>query len=305
MVRAWRAFGPNSAFKSYGVRFPGTSLSRYGLLDRVEEKASCISELIEVLERTRKEWGARRLWHRGLEDEAYELQPTAYREAEDFSETSAFNVFWAQGRGLAEFSEIDYRDEWSWYFAARHYGIPTRLLDWSANALVALLFAVKLPDGKKEYESENAALWLLDPTDFNEKLHGSDSIVVPCESADDKAWLPGAEVDDQAEGGKNGILPVALYPSQTNVRLVAQAGMFTVHGRARDSLDSVFSSSGVNARRVQIPGGSRGRILEELGLLGLDPWSLYPEAPYLAQRLTSFYRGIASSANPNVVARAK
>ncbi|MED4784887.1 FRG domain-containing protein [Brevibacillus choshinensis] len=35
------------------------------------------------------------------------------------------------------------KNDLEWYFLAQHYGVPTTLLDWSTDSLIALFFATQ------------------------------------------------------------------------------------------------------------------------------------------------------------------
>ena len=62
--------------------------------------------------------------------------------------------------GLSQVPDRKSTDQW--LFLARHLGLPTRLLDWTENALLALYFAIHAD------ESDEPIVWMLDPFALNE-----------------------------------------------------------------------------------------------------------------------------------------
>lgn len=87
---------------------------------------------------------------RGVTDKGYELIPSIGRgtEAGTSGDISTLEYYL-----LEEFKRLSVPEltvpptsEFEWLFLAQHYGLPTRLLDWSSNPLVALFFAAERKD---------------------------------------------------------------------------------------------------------------------------------------------------------------
>lgn len=263
------------------------------------KKAGSVSDYIQCVRDFRSEFRCRRVWFRGHAKPDYQLTPTAYRELE-FDEASAFNVFWAMARGLPEFEQLHPNYYWDWYTAARHHGLPTRLLDWSTNALVALYFAT---EGANRETSADGHVWLLDPIWWNKTFFKDESLQIPVDGGTDDFmghWLP-SEVGSSAKSFQEGAEihsnqhPVAVYPASTNHRLIAQRGMFTVHGTDRRPLDAQLTDvhstpTTVRMKKIEIVGSAMCGIHQDLEWLGLDSFAVMGDADSLAQHLAQFYR---------------
>jgi hypothetical protein len=81
-------------------------------------------------------------WYRGCHDKGHKLEPTLYRhktkkkiqEIADL-ETDVTTRF--VQRSLP-FLQRTLTNDWDKLFLMQHYGVPTRLLDWSENPFVAI-----------------------------------------------------------------------------------------------------------------------------------------------------------------------
>ncbi len=59
---------------------------------------------------------------------------------------------------------------WEWISLAQHYRVPTRLLDWSENPLVALYFAVEVDEDSNGAQVDGR-VWALNPLQLNQSSY--------------------------------------------------------------------------------------------------------------------------------------
>jgi hypothetical protein len=222
------------------------------------------------------------LWYRGARNVSHQLLPRLYRSPGD-----AGDLLGVEQEMLAQFRsrsrpylENDTNTDWGYLFIMQHYGVPTRLLDWSENAFLALYFALSLA-AEKEFETD-AAVWVLDPCAWNvETLPG---MTAPGKAlhADSKSlanYAPDRELTNMAAGS------VAMYAPYNNPRITAQRGVFTVFGCEKSSMDETFEQSNFDEKaltRLRIPKDVLADLYGHLRMLGFRESMIYPDLAGLA-----------------------
>ena len=168
-----------------------------------------------------------------------------------------------------------------WLSLAQHWGLPTRLLDWSTSLLVATFFAVELQTG----ERRDAAVWALNAFNMNEHF-GNDRLQYAIDSHTAAKYVePAFYFQHEEPGGYLGVLAL-----EHDRRIHAQQGTFTIHS-CRDCLEQSAGSERW-LRKVVIPAGAVDRIRRELRVLGVSRSSLFPDLAALAAQIKADDLGI-------------
>lgn len=228
-----------------------------------------------------KRWDIEDLWFRGHPDVDFLLTPKIYRRSYDEYELKVD----FQRRAPQYINESRPSDDWERYFLMQHFGVPTRLLDWTDAALLALYFAVR-EDTSQQNESKDSAVWVIDPYWVNRHSLGRDSIVLP-EFPEVQPWLP------KGEGTVRRKYPIAIDPPHLARRMEVQHSHFLLFGRDKKGLESLAQQDGNRAKlaRLVIAGGRRrDRIRSELSACGIKETSVFPDLEGLGRELEQQWR---------------
>ena len=120
----------------------------------------------------------KRLWYRGHKSRDYLLIPSLYRKIGDLSNNTVNSRLLKSKENLLleEFSTRNYfrfqyklpENELLWMSIMQHYGVSTRLLDWSENIMPALFFALEEYFKNRDFNSIDVpCIWVMNPKMLN------------------------------------------------------------------------------------------------------------------------------------------
>jgi len=163
-------------------------------------------------------------------------------------------------------------NDWEILIDMQHYGIPTRLMDWTDVLGVALAFT--LYDTRDD--CENSAFYVLDPVALN-SLSGLREVKRAPNDADFKyksiywhgqPFMP--------------VLPIAIDCMFQNDRIAAQSGTFTVHGTDAAPIDEQASKA---IRKIVLAPSAKPEAREFLEYANLNAFSIYPDVIGMARHI--------------------
>ncbi len=187
---------------------------------------------------------------RGVTNVAHDLTPAFGRDKRDsdFFRDNERNMLFLFKTYAAAYLSPPPEDDWAWLALAQHHGLPTRLLDWSRNPLVALFFAIESLSG------DDAAVYVWDEV----------QALLP--------ENPPSPFDDIAE-------VVAYIPPHFTPRIPAQSALHTIHSRPTEPHDSD------KITKVIVPSAHKVTYKHGLAHLGVHRAALFPGLDGIAHYL--------------------
>jgi hypothetical protein len=222
----------------------------------------------------------RKLWYRGS---PWPSRPSLYRHPEkttiaQFKELEAGLI--ARFRQLwVPFQTRTLEGEFEHLFMMQHYGVPTRLLDWTESPLVGLYFACT--QAADEVQNGDGIMWVIDPVRWNSSVRPTVDRVVMPDDAVIRGYSPG-NTDWEATMD---MLPMAMYGTHNSTRIVAQKGVFMVFGQDVRDIQTAFCASTFDDRvlaLVRIPKADIPHLRTSLYSLGITHGAVYPDLEHIA-----------------------
>lgn len=190
-------------------------------------------------------------YFRGVCNAEYQLIPKIGRTTAtiipDHAEKDILKEF---ARLAAPYIETNPDDIWQWLALAQHHGLSTRLLDWTHNPLTAMFFAVE------QAVPADACIYALN-------RGGTVHHIKPAEDKD-PFNIRGVRI---------------FQPRHVTRRIVAQAGIFTVHENPKEPYDAD------DITKYTISSAACPRILERLAQFGINRATLFPDLDGVAKYL--------------------
>lgn len=248
-----------------------------------------------------------RFWFRGQACADWGLVPKGARAENSRTMRAMLHEFRAEASILYD-APPDHDDVRQWLFLMQHYGMPTLLLDWTRSPLTALAFAVELDketlsdQADLRRDGQHGMLWMLRPGRWNQLTGATRECAVVEAYARALDGLFDLHFDEDAERRLSPCTRgsvTAVEPVFNSRRMMAQQGVFTIHGPDCKPMQQVNGPVHEACLwKLRVPSDRKRALRGELHDLGIQLSSIFPDLDNLGPCVKRRYRSRGGSSAP-------
>lgn len=223
---------------------------------------------------------------RGLSDADYPLATTLMRLGGRYAELERHLV--RNFRKYAHGSVVEQDSLWNWVSVAQHYGLPTRLLDWTNSPYVALHFATA---NVTRFERDGV-VWVVDYTEVHNQLPKPLRAALDREGASIfTGEMLAREINSFEQMAEFCEEPFTVFfePPSIDPRIYQQYAFFSVVSDNRIAVDTWLAQHPGAGRKIVIPAHLKWEIRDKVDLANINERTLFPGLEGLCSWLRRYY----------------
>lgn len=223
---------------------------------------------------------------RGLSDARYPLQTTLIRLGGKFEDLERHLL--RNFRKYALRNVVQHDSVWHWLSVAQHYGLPSRLLDWTYSPLVAMHFAT----ANIEKFDIDGVIWAVNYVHAHRLLPERLRFQLDQEGANvftvDMLAAAVKSLEELSNLCRNDFV-LFIEPPSMDDRIVNQFALFSVMSTSKDVLDDWMKDYPELWRKIIIPAELKWEIRDKLDQANITERVLFPGLDGLSRWLKRQY----------------
>lgn len=227
---------------------------------------SAFAEFLNEVDEARAEikCSASGAFYRGHSNYDHKLVPSFLRidKSDGYLEHNLYTECFARTGTLMP----DWRNSWEFLSIMQHFGVPTRLLDWTESLGTAIFFALK-------HNHDRPHIWVTNAFMINRSSKASDTPRIFTVGLDDFPEYSKSYVDTPRTEDWQFEKPVFLQIPWSSNRIAAQKGFFTFHSNPIPMEESHKKY----VRRVELPEAAIDGAKRFLVDAGINEHTIFPD----------------------------